>query len=145
MQANEFDTYFGNEGETVYSQDYKETEKYKQFLQYLCDKGVALGIVKFLLALRKNEELPDSPIEALTDYFGAYNNQSNSEMAELQEQVEKLRVENKILAEEIETTAQEIERKKIEKEQAEAAARALEEEEAKKKAKKGAAPAPKKK
>ena len=45
-QPSEMDRYFGNEAESVYSQDYKETEEYKQFLQYLCDKGVALGIVK---------------------------------------------------------------------------------------------------
>jgi hypothetical protein len=49
---NEFDNYFGKDAESVYSQDYKESQKYKEFLQYLCDKGVALSIVKCRLCLR---------------------------------------------------------------------------------------------
>jgi hypothetical protein len=48
------------------------------------------------------------------------------------EQVEKLKVENKILADQIEDTLQEIEAKKLEKEEAEAK-RLLEEQEAAKK------------
>lgn len=47
---NEFDNYFGKDAESVYSQGYKESEKYKEFLQYLCDKGVALSIVKCRLS-----------------------------------------------------------------------------------------------
>lgn len=43
---NEFDRYFGTEAESIYSEDFKESETYKDFLQYLCDKGVALGVVK---------------------------------------------------------------------------------------------------
>lgn len=43
---NEFDRYFGAEAENIYSEEYKEKEKYKQFLQYISDKGVALAIVK---------------------------------------------------------------------------------------------------
>lgn len=43
---NEFDNYFGKDAESVYSQEYKDSEKYKEFLQYLCDKGVALAVVK---------------------------------------------------------------------------------------------------
>ncbi len=134
---SEYDKYFGEEAESIYSADYKQSEKYRNFLQYLCDKGVALGIVKFLLSVRRNEELPESPIEAMTDYFGSYGSSKNSEIGVLAEQVEQLKVENKILFEEIDQTEQEIERKKIEKEQAELARRAAEEEEARKKTKKG--------
>ena len=43
---NEFDKYFGTEAESIYSEDFKESETYKDFLAYLSDKGVALGIVK---------------------------------------------------------------------------------------------------
>ena len=88
--------------------------------------------------MRRNNELPDEPIEALTDYFGAYNNAKVGEIGNLAEQVEKLKIENKILAEEIEATEKLIDQKKIEKEQAEAARKLAEEEEAKKKGKKGA-------
>jgi hypothetical protein len=85
-----------------------------------------------LLSLRRNDELPDSPIEALTDYFNTSKNPKSGEMDLLFEQVEKLKVENKILADEIEDTLQQIEAKKIEREEAEAR-RLLEEQEAAKK------------
>ena len=42
----DYDKYFGTEAESIYSDDFKESEKYKEFLKYLCDKDVALGIVK---------------------------------------------------------------------------------------------------
>lgn len=42
-----FDQYFGTEdAETIYSKDYLGKQKYTEFLQYLCDKGVALSVVK---------------------------------------------------------------------------------------------------
>ena len=85
-----------------------------------------------MLSLRRNDELPDSPIEALTDYFNTSKNPKSSEMDLLFEQVEKLKVENKILADEIEEAEQQIEAKKLEKEEAEAK-RLLEEQEAAKK------------
>lgn len=150
---NDFDNYFGTEQESIYSNDHKESEKYRQFLKYLSDKGVALGIVKcnlvwlVLLSLRRNDELPAAPIEALTDYFGAYNSHKTGELSNLSEEVERLKVENSAMANEIEEIAELIEQKKIEKMQAEEAARiAAEEEEAKKKGgKKGPAGAAKKK
>ena len=43
---NDYDKYFGTEAESIYSEDFKESEKYSEFLKYLCDKDVALGIVK---------------------------------------------------------------------------------------------------
>jgi hypothetical protein len=63
---NEFDNYFGKDAESVYSQGYKESEKYKEFLQYLCDKGVALSIVKCRLSstqsCSRSGETMSSPI-----------------------------------------------------------------------------------
>lgn len=104
------------------------------------------NLYSVLLALRRNEELPANPIEALTDYFGAYNNHKSSEMAVIAEEVEKMKVENKYLAEQIAEKEQELERAKIEKQEQEEAKRLAEEEEAKKKGgKKGAPPAAKKK
>lgn len=43
---SEYDEYFGEEAESIYSEDYKQSEKYHNFLKYLCDKGVSLSIVK---------------------------------------------------------------------------------------------------
>ena len=43
---NEFDNYFGKESVSEYSQDDKQSEDFKQFLSYIADKKVALGIVK---------------------------------------------------------------------------------------------------
>ena len=94
--------------------------------------------------MRRSQELPESPIDALTDYFNSNSNQKTSELDLLNEQVEKLKVENKILEDEIEQTIEEIEKKKIEKEQEEEAKRLEEEELAKKNPKKGAALAKKK-
>lgn len=48
---NEYDQYFGTEAESIYTDDFKESEKYKEFLQYLCDKDVVLSIVKCRLAM----------------------------------------------------------------------------------------------
>lgn len=97
-----------------------------------------------MLALRRNEELPANPIEALTDYFGAYNNQKTSELNDIREEVNRLVLENQYLAEQIKEKTEELERRKIEKEEEEAARKLQEEEEAKKKGpKKGTtAPAP---
>lgn len=43
---SEYDNYFEKESEPIYSQDFKEAEQYSQFLSYIADKKVALGIVK---------------------------------------------------------------------------------------------------
>lgn len=94
------------------------------------------------MALRRNEELPANPIEALTDYFGAYNNHKSSELNDIREDVNRLLLENQYLAEQIKTKTEELERKKIEKEEEEAARKLAEEEEAKKKAGKKGAPQP---
>lgn len=63
-------------------------------------------------------------------------------MAVIAEEVEKMKVENKYLADQIEEKLQELERAKIEKEEEEAARKLAEEEEAKKKGGKKGAPAP---
>lgn len=87
-----------------------------------------------MLSLRRNEELPENPIDTLTDYYGAYNNNKGGEMADLAEQIEKLNVENGYLLKEIEETEALIQEKKLEKEQAELARKLAEEEETRKKA-----------
>jgi predicted nuclease with TOPRIM domain len=81
----------------------------------------------------------------MTDYFGAYNNHKSSEMAVIDEEVKKLRVENNYLEEQIKEKQQELEQAKIDKEEQEEAKRIAEEEEAKKKGGKKGAPAPAKK
>lgn len=35
-----------DEVESIYSQGYRETKEFKDFLNYLCDKEVCLGVVK---------------------------------------------------------------------------------------------------
>jgi hypothetical protein len=43
---SEYDSYFEKESEPIYSQDFKESEHYREFLSYIADKKVALGVVK---------------------------------------------------------------------------------------------------
>lgn len=86
--------------------------------------------------------MPANPIEALTDYFGSYNNHKLSELNDLREEVNRLMLENQYIAEQIKEKTEELERKKKEKEEEEAARKLQEEEEAKKKGGKKGAPVP---
>ena len=69
-----------DQNESVYSKNYVESAKFKEFVSYLCKKDVTLAIVKFLISMRSAGENPANPQEALKDYFGAYNEHKWSEV-----------------------------------------------------------------
>jgi chromosome segregation ATPase len=62
-----------------------------------------------LVSLRSAPEHPASPIEALKDYYGAYNDHKWNDVDELREKILALKEENGDLAGQLENLAEEIE------------------------------------
>ena len=101
-----------DEVDSIYSNRFKDTKKFNDFLGYLSDKDVCLATVKcnlkmknnplVLLSLRAAENKPSDPFESLKDYFGAYNDHKMVQVSELREKITTIETQNQYLHEEIE-------------------------------------------
>ncbi|KAL4490405.1 hypothetical protein ABPG72_002615 [Tetrahymena utriculariae] len=102
--------------EPVYSKKEKQQAKLKEFREYLVDKEVVLAIVKYILSIKNSKDLPENPLQALTDYFGTYKDQSEWEVFDnLTKNVNDTKDENQRLEQEIISIKQQIEQAKIDK------------------------------
>ncbi|KAM3135140.1 hypothetical protein pb186bvf_012786 [Paramecium bursaria] len=121
--------------------EYKERE----FREYLVDQGMTLAIVKcktiaqfnqqVLLSLRNADKKPDSPSQALMDYFSAQKS-GWDEFETLKQNVDNLESENHELNQEIQQLLKQIEQAKQDKLRKQEEERIRLEEEAKKNVKK---------
>ncbi|CAD8156128.1 unnamed protein product [Paramecium pentaurelia] len=123
--------------EPLLSQAKMNEYKEREFREYLVNQDVTLAIVKFLLALRNAPNKPDSPSQALIDYFSIHKDtRAHEEFEKLKSDVEQLEQENNQLSKEIDQIKEQIVQQKLEKQRREEEERVRLEEEAKKNTKK---------
>lgn len=76
---------------TLQLQELKKAQKLRKFREYLCDSGVVLAMVKFLLALRQAEEPVANPAGYVQDFFGFYEDEKTQAMKDMEIEVAALK------------------------------------------------------
>ena len=81
----------------VYSEQYKEEENVKEFMNYLVDSEVSLSIIKYMIHLRGCDSYPEDPLKILRGHFSSETNEKMQNYKSLISEYQVLKNENELL------------------------------------------------
>ena len=85
------------EEKNVYSEQHKEEEQVKEFMEYMVKSGTALNIIKYMVHLRSCDSFPNDPLGVLRNHFAVESNENMEIYKQLVSEYQVLKEENELL------------------------------------------------
>ena len=81
----------------VYSEQEKEEDELKKFMDYMVKSGVALSVIKYMIHLRSCDSFPENPLNILNNHFAAESNEKMKFYKSMISEYQVLKEENDLL------------------------------------------------